>query len=732
MKLSVVACIGLLGIGLLFLSACDDSAAKTQQSKTNGSAGQNAGQSPSTVSVSPTTPPPLPAGLTQQLQAEGAYSNGTSQTLSSGVTWTSSNSSVASVDSQGIVAAHAAGTATIRASYGAASGTAQQVVTSATLQSLSLHLASSQIAAGLTSTATVVGNYSDGTSITLTSGVSFSSDNLAAATVVGSGVITAVALGTANISASFGSLTATLPVSVTSAVLQSLSLNLANGSIAAGLTTLISVSGNFSDGTSVPLTTGLTFTSNTPSVVTVGATGTVTALAAGSGSVKVTYGALSATAPIQVTSAVLQSLSLLASQASIAAGLATQLTVTGNYSDETSVPINTGVVFSSGNTGVATVSGSGLVAALVSGTAQITASYAALSATTAITVTSAVLQSLSLTSTTGSIAAGLTSQLSAFGNYSDGTSSLLASGVVFSSSNTLLATVSAAGVVTGVGAGTATITATYGSLTTTTQIAVSSAVLQSLTLQSASSSLAAGLGLQLTVLGNYSDATSVPLTSGVVFSSSNTGVAVVSLSGLVNALAAGSATLSASFGGFNATAPLTVTSAVLQSLTVMPASGSLAAGLTTQVTVTGNYSDGSTATLTTGLGFAASDAALATVNSSGLVTTLLPGTVTITVTYSSLSATTSIVVTSAVLQSISLQATSSSVTLGLTTQITAIGHYSDGSTATLSSGVTYSSSNIAVATVSVLGVVLGIAPGSATVTATYQGMSATQGMTIIL
>jgi trimeric autotransporter adhesin len=69
---------------------------------------------------------------------------------------------------------------------------------------------------------------------------------------------------------------------------------------------------------------------------------------------------------------------------------------------------------------------------------------------------------------------------------------------------------------------------------------------------------------------------------------------------------------------------------------------------------------------------------------------------------------------------------------GATVQESAVGTYNDGSTKTLSSGVQWSSSDSAAATVTNAGLVTGTAPGSATITAAYQTTSGTSAITVSL
>lgn len=69
-------------------------------------------------------PHQLAVGASQPLVALAKYSNGTTQDLTSAVTWSSSSESAARVSQAGVVAAVAPGAATIRAAVGAVSGSA--------------------------------------------------------------------------------------------------------------------------------------------------------------------------------------------------------------------------------------------------------------------------------------------------------------------------------------------------------------------------------------------------------------------------------------------------------------------------------------------------------------------------------------------------------------------------------------------------------------------------------
>lgn len=100
-----------------------------------------------------------------------------------------------------------------------------------------------------------------------------------------------------------------------------------------------------------------------------------------------------------------------------------------------------------------------------------------------------------------------------------------------------------------------TISMVNGTLTVT---AAPTVTLSSLTVSPASKSLTTGQTQQLALTGNYSNGSTSNLTTVASWSSSSASVATVS-SGLVSAVGAGSATVTATYGGMSTTAAITVT-----------------------------------------------------------------------------------------------------------------------------------------------------------------------------
>jgi hypothetical protein len=137
----------------------------------------------------------------------------------------------------------------------------------------------------------------------------------------------------------------------------------------------------------------------------------------------------------------------------------------------------------------------------------------------------------------------------ATGTYSDNSTQDLTSQVTWASGSTSVATITAAGLATGVGVGTSTISTTLSGVTGTTVLTVNPAVLQSIALTPAGLSVTQGLTEQFTATGTYSDGSTANITSQATWASAAPSVATISnaagTQGLATAVAPGTAGITA-------------------------------------------------------------------------------------------------------------------------------------------------------------------------------------------
>ena len=141
-----------------------------------------------------------------------------------------------------------------------------------------------------------------------------------------------------------------------------------------------------------------------------------------------------------------------------------QFTLAATFSDGSTGFLTNSATWSSSSPSVATVI-AGLATSMGYGTTTITATVGGQLTTASLTVAEPPLSSITVAPSTVTVYQGTAIQLTATGQYADGSSVDVTNTVTWNSSNTSAATVSAGGLVQSVGLGTATISATMQSIT---------------------------------------------------------------------------------------------------------------------------------------------------------------------------------------------------------------------------------------------------------------------------
>ncbi len=167
----------------------------------------------------------------------------------------------------------------------------------------------------------------------------------------------------------------------------------------------------------------------------------------------------------------------------------------------------------------------------------------------------------------------------------------------------------------------------------------------------------------------------------------------------------------------------------LVSINVNPQGSSLPVGAQLQFAAQGVYTDGLPGN--TQFTWSTSNNAIATINSSGLATGVSSGTVAVTATSGQISGNASLNVdVTPELLTITISPPSATMNLPGTLQFVATGSYSDGSSNVLTSSATWKSSDTGVATIVSGGQATGVAPGSATITATSGTVSGAANLSV--
>lgn len=704
-----------------------------------------------TIEVTPTSPS-IPLGASQRFVATGRYSDGSAQNLSTQVTWSSSAPNVLGVSNAAGLAGQGSalsqGSATVSAAFGAITGTTPVVVTAATLTEVQISPPQPRIAKQTRITLSATGVWSDGDTQDITASCTWSSGSPLATVSNAAGTrgrVSAISAGVVVITATCSGVAGNVSLTITNATLTTIQVTPAMATAAAGFTQPLTATGLFSDGSTQPFTDFVGWSSADPSKATVSSLGLVSARA--QGSVVISAQALSVTGQVNfvVSAALLEAIELAPAPAALPKGLQQAFVAMGRFSDGSTAQVSESATWSSSNPGIATISNAagtrGQATALLEGVTTISASLQGFTANSTLTVTPAALTGISVTPVTPSIAKGLSLQFTATGTFSDGTTRDLTPQVTWSAGDGAIASISntdgSRGRARALGVGNSAITATVGSISGASTLTVTAAVLVSIGVTPGSPSVPRGLTLQLAATGVYTDGTTVDLTAQVTWTSSDTTRAQVSngagSEGLVQAVNPGAATITATQGSFAGTTQLTVTPAVLQQLTLTPPSPSVAAGLGTSLTATGLYSDSSTQNLSSSASWNTSNATIATV-SAGVISTSRTGSVLISANVGAISAQVTLEVTAAVLQQLQVTPQNVSRPKGLTQQFVAMGVFSDGSTAELTSSVTWASSDPAKVSVSNANGSRGLgstpAVGSVSISATLSGITGSTPFTV--
>lgn len=642
------------------------------------------------------------------------------------VVWSSSDPTKVTVSVSGLATGVAIGTSTVTATAQGTSATAQVRVVSNVAQ-IRVAPATSVMVSQQTTQFTAI--LSDAAGNVLSGqGVTWSSSSQAVATVSATGLVTAVAPGQATITATEATTgrTATAAVTVVPRV-GSGAISPSNPSFFQGQTVQLSVSLLDPAGTLLP-GRPVIWQSSAPDIATVGrGSGLVTGVAAGTATI-VAIDSLSGFAANTSVTVVIPVATLLVSPPASTLAIGGSQQLIASAFDAAGGPL-TGrpVSWSSSNNAVATVSSLGLVTAVSPGSATITASVEGRTATAAITVSPPPVASVQLAPPSASIVVGATQQFTA--SAFDAAGELLTGRAVsWSSTNAAVATVSAAGLVTGVATGTATVVATVEGRTASATVTVSAPPVATVTVTPATATLVIGSTLQFSAVMRDAGNTVLP-GRDVAWSTSAPTVATVSASGLVTAVAVGTATLTATSEGRTGTATLTITNPPVASVTIDPPSVSMLPG--DQVTFTARPVDGS-GNLLAGrtITWSVGNTSVATVSTAGRVTAVTPGNTTVTATVEGRSATAALTVNAPV-ASVTVTPAALSLVVGAAQQLSATSRDADGNQLQRRP-VSWTSSAPNVATISNQGLVAGLTPGVAVITASVEGRTASSQVTVTL
>lgn len=438
------------------------------------------------IDVTPVDPV-LAKDFTLQFTAEGIFSDNTTEDLTHEVTWSSSDSSVATISQDGIATGLAAGTTQIEAATHGVTGLTTLRVTNAHLISIEVAPVNPVIAKNTPIQFTATGLFSDDTIEDLTTQVTWESSDHQVATISQEGLATPVNSGFADITATLQGITGTTILTVKEATLLFIEVIVLDPAIS-GFHTQLAAIGHFSDGSTEDLTNSVAWESADPNVARVsnepGTKGLANCLHTGSTIVTATESGFVGLTTLTVSSASLVSIDVEPANQSLAISFHLFFTALGHFSDGTIKDITQDVTWESTLTSVAEISDApeskGFATALGVDKTDILAVFPGIpqvTGKTSLTVTPAFLTSITITPANPTINDGDDIQFTATGMFNDGSTENLTRQVTWESSNRGVAEIlneedGAAGLAFSINPGTTTIQATKNGISGFTLLTV--------------------------------------------------------------------------------------------------------------------------------------------------------------------------------------------------------------------------------------------------------------------
>lgn len=676
-------------------------------------------QSVASISLTPVTVT-LTVGGSTQLTVTLAAANG--EVLTRTVTWRGSNDAVVSVDANGRVTATGPGVASVTATSEGRSTSASITVAAVAIGGVSVSPTAVSLTVGQTTQLSAAVTDVNG-QVVRDRDVRWTSSNEGVATVSSSGLAIGLAVGSATITASVDGRSASVGVTVSPIPVGAVVVSPSPAQLIVGQSVALSV--QITDASGRIVDRAKAFASDAPGIATVDQQGLVRAVAPGTTTVRVSSEGQVGTTTIVVTRVPVASVTISPATANVMVGRT--VTLAASVRDASGSALgDRPVSWRSGNEAVATVSQSGVVSGVRAGSAVIFATADGQSDQATVSVTPVPVGSVEVMPGSSAITVGQTVQLSATVRDADNRV-VTDREVTWSTSDARIALVSASGLVTGVNSGTVTITAVSEGRAGTAVVTVAPVPVASVDVAPSGSTLQPGQTAQLTATPR--DAAGNPLSGRTIsWSSSDTQVATVSNTGLVTAVRVGSATITATSEERSGSASVNVTTVPVGSVVVSPSRTSLIVGATEQLTATVRDANGVTVT-DRPVTWESSDASVARVSTTGLVTAVNEGSATITATSEGRSGTAAVTVTLPPVARVTVTPPSTSMTVGGSVELRAQTFDAAGNELT-GRAISWTSNRPEVAAVDQNGVVRGLTTGTATITATSEDRTGSATVTV--
>ena len=633
------------------------------------------------------------------------------------VTWSSASEAVATVDSSGRATAVANGDVAIRATVDGISATAtltvSQVAAKVTIVPATFTLSA------LTDSKPFTVTLKDARDNAVNKAVVWTSETPSVATIDANGVATSAANGTAVIRAAVDGVSGTATLTVAQAAATVEVTPATKTLVSLGDTQQFSATVKDAKGVVVAGKT-INWASDTSSVATISSLGVATSVTNGTSAIRATVEGVSGTASLTVAQAVAAIEVSPPTRTLNALNDTQQFAATVRDAKGNAIAGKT-ISWTSLTPAVASVSDSGVVTALANGSSTIRAAVDGVTGSASLTVDQTA-ATVEVSPSTATITAVTDTRAFTVTPKDSRGNSITGKTATWSVSDAAIASIGATGVATAAANGTTTVRATVDGVTGAASLTVAQAAATVEVTPATKTLVSLNDTQQFTA--TVKDAKGVAISGKTIaWSSEAASVATIGSTGLATSLINGTSTIRATVEGVSGTGVLTVAQAV-SSVEVTPAAKTLSALNTTQqfsATVKdarGNAIAGKT------ISWASLTPAVASISESGIATTVANGSTTIRATVDGIAGTAVLTVTQT---AATVELSPDNVTIVAITETAAFTATVKDSQGNVIAGrtLTWTSDDVAVATVSAAGVATAVGPGSTLIRAAVDGVSGT-------
>ena|GEM_PF-4899728 len=246
----------------------------------------------------------IQTGQTLSFTASATMSNGTTKNVTNDASWSTSNSNVANISSQGVATGVTSGSTTVQASYGGQTGSAGLTVTQPPAPSV-LHISitpvQGTVGSGQLITYTATAHMSDRNTRNITTEAAWSIADPHVAGLNGPGLVIGLQAGVTTVKASYAGMNATAGLFVEEPVLVRVEILPVEAAVEIGETVTFSASAVFSDGSTSDVTSSANWNVDNPDLASITNPGAVEGVSPGSTFVTATYDGISGSASLTVT-----------------------------------------------------------------------------------------------------------------------------------------------------------------------------------------------------------------------------------------------------------------------------------------------------------------------------------------------------------------------------------------------------------------------------------------------